>query len=232
MTEKLSEKRLKKIEELFRNPPPNSKTAEAKEFGVDLSLLIENMCLTPQERIDTLQSSVEFLERIKNQGELTENKSDSGFEKILQTLVTNKVDFIIIGEIACFVHGWKTITLKLEILCSNSKENLKKIVTALAHFTPRRRGFSKNSSFVWGEKILQNETNLMLETDIGSIDLLGEVAGIDSYEKVFANSLMLNSDVRVLSLNDLIKVKKAAGRPIDLLVLPELEMLRDALSKK
>ncbi|MDQ3089275.1 MAG: hypothetical protein M3Q78_11870 [Acidobacteriota bacterium] len=72
----------------------------------------------------------------------------------------------------------------------------------------------------------------MLETDIGSIDLLGEIAGIDSYDKVLANSLILNSDLRVLSLDDLINVKKIADRPIDLLVLPELEVLRDALSEE
>lgn len=232
MTEKLSERRLKKIKELFRNPPPNGKIAEAKEFGTDFALLIENLRLTPQERIDKLRSSMDFLERIKNQGELAEKKSESGFETILQALVKNKVDFIIVGEIACFVHGWKNIILKLEILYSRPKENLRKIVSALAHFKPRRRGFSKNSPFVWEEKVLQNETNLMLETDIGSIDLLGEVAGIDSYDKVLANSLILNSDVRVLSLDDLIKVKKAAGRPIDLLVLPELEALRDAFSEE
>ncbi len=72
----------------------------------------------------------------------------------------------------------------------------------------------------------------MLETDIGSIDLLGEIAGIDSYDKVLANSLILNSDLRVLSLDDLINVKKIADRPIDLLVLPELEVLRDTLSEE
>ncbi len=69
MTEKLSEKRLKKIEELFRNPPPNSKTAEAQEFGVDLSLLFRWLKLSPQERIEEARSRMIFLDEVKKQGE-------------------------------------------------------------------------------------------------------------------------------------------------------------------
>jgi hypothetical protein len=36
--------------ELITNPPAGSKLAEAKEFGVDLTLLVENLDMTPTER--------------------------------------------------------------------------------------------------------------------------------------------------------------------------------------
>lgn len=36
--------------ELITNPPPGSKLAEAKAYGVDLTLLVENLSLTPTER--------------------------------------------------------------------------------------------------------------------------------------------------------------------------------------
>ena len=111
---------------------------------------------------------------------------------------------------------------------------MQKIVSALANFKPRRRGFSKNFLFELEEKVLQNETDLMLETDNGSIDLIGKLAGIDSYRQVFTDSLKLKLfgyEVRVLSLDDLIKAKKAANRPKDLFVLPQLETLRETLLK-
>ena len=38
-------------EEHLRNPPPGSKAYEAKEFGVDMEELIENLKLTPAERL-------------------------------------------------------------------------------------------------------------------------------------------------------------------------------------
>ncbi len=41
--EKLSEERLKKIGELFRNPRSGSKIAAAKEFGIDLTLTFEQL---------------------------------------------------------------------------------------------------------------------------------------------------------------------------------------------
>ena len=74
MTEKLSEERLKKIEELFRNPPPNSKTAEAKEFGVDLSLLFRWLKLSPQERIEEARDRMILFEEVKKQGEIARIK--------------------------------------------------------------------------------------------------------------------------------------------------------------
>ena len=116
--ERLTEKRLEKIEELFRNPPPNSKIAEAREFGTDFTLLIENLRLTPQERIEKLQYSVKFLKSLKKQDKLKAEKSGKGFEAILLALLKNEVNFIIVGETACFVHGWENVFLKLEILYS------------------------------------------------------------------------------------------------------------------
>lgn len=74
MSEKLSRERLKKIEELFRNPPPNSKTARAKEFGVDLSLLFRWLKLSPQERIEQARERMIFLDEVKKQGEAARNK--------------------------------------------------------------------------------------------------------------------------------------------------------------
>ncbi len=74
MTEKRSQKRLKKIEELFRNPPSNSKTAEAREFGVDLSLLFRWIKLSPQERVEEARSKMIFLDEVKKQGEMARIK--------------------------------------------------------------------------------------------------------------------------------------------------------------
>lgn len=68
--EKLSENRLKKIEELFRNPPPNSKTAEAQAFGVDLFLLFRWMKLSPQERIEEARGRMILFEEVRKQGEI------------------------------------------------------------------------------------------------------------------------------------------------------------------
>lgn len=66
--EKLSKERLKKIEKLVLNPPPGSKVAAAKEFGIDLTLVLGQLRKTPQERLDDLQKTMRNLEEFSRQG--------------------------------------------------------------------------------------------------------------------------------------------------------------------
>jgi hypothetical protein len=73
MLDKLSEKRLDKIAEIFRNPPPDSKTRAAQDYGVDLSLLFRWLKLSPQERIEEARQRMIFLEEVKKQGEAKRN---------------------------------------------------------------------------------------------------------------------------------------------------------------
>lgn len=46
------------------NPRPGSKIEAAKEFGIDLTLVVSKLRKTPQERIDELQSGMEFLSEL------------------------------------------------------------------------------------------------------------------------------------------------------------------------
>ena len=127
----------------------------------------------------------------------------------------------------------KTITTKFEINYSEKDENLTKIVSALSRFNPRPRDFPNDLPYFFDERSLQNATNFTFETTIGDIDLLGEVAGVGTYSEVKKSSVIFElyeRDVQVLSIDALIDAKRAAGRTKDLLVLPELEALREALS--
>jgi len=53
------------IEEWLRNPPPGSKAAAARDFGIDLTLTIENLRLTPEERIRQLDALREAAREIR-----------------------------------------------------------------------------------------------------------------------------------------------------------------------
>jgi hypothetical protein len=64
-----------KVEEWLLNPPVGSKAAAAKEFGIDLTLLVRNLRLTPQERAEKLQSVMRFNYEIQKQGKLQREKS-------------------------------------------------------------------------------------------------------------------------------------------------------------
>ena len=51
--------------ELINNPPPGSKLAAATEYGVDLTLLVRRLELSPTERLEELQSAQEFIRQLR-----------------------------------------------------------------------------------------------------------------------------------------------------------------------
>ena len=52
-------------EEHLLNPPPSSAAARARDFGIDLTLLIQRLRLTPEERLDDLQKVMRDLEEAR-----------------------------------------------------------------------------------------------------------------------------------------------------------------------
>ena len=58
-------------EEFLRNPPPGSAAARARDFGVDLTLTIENLRLTPEQRIRQLDRLLDGINRLKATARLT-----------------------------------------------------------------------------------------------------------------------------------------------------------------
>ncbi len=154
-------------------------------------------------------------------------------ESAIHALMENEVEFVVVGGVAITAYGSAYITQDLDFCYSRASSNLKKIANALAPFNPRLRGFPKELPFVWDERTLLNGTNFTLDTDIGDIDLLGEVSGVGDYSALKKSSQKLKICgilVDVISIDDLINAKRAAGRTKDLLVLPELETLREMLN--
>ena len=148
----------------------------------------------------------------------------------IEAFARHEVEFIIVGGVAMNLHGSAHVTFDLDICYARHRANLKRIVAALSNYHPRLRGLPENLPFVWDEQTLQSGTNFTLTTDLGDIDLLGEVAGVGIYAEALAASVVVplyGIECRMLSLDSLIASKRAAGRTRDLLSLPELEALRE-----
>ncbi|MDQ1524803.1 MAG: hypothetical protein QOG00_2047 [Pyrinomonadaceae bacterium] len=155
-------------------------------------------------------------------------------EQTLRLLIEHQVEFVIVGGVAVSAHGSSYLTYDLDVAYARTRDNLKRLAEALAPHHPRPRDFPADLPFVWDEQTLQQGTNFTLTTDLGNLDLLGEVSGLGDYEDVRDQSVVMNLfnlSCRVLSLDALIVAKRAAGRPKDLLVLPELEALREIAAK-
>ncbi|MDT5261671.1 MAG: hypothetical protein QOC61_675 [Acidobacteriota bacterium] len=153
------------------------------------------------------------------------------FEKTLALLSDAGVRFVIIGGLAITIHGSSYVTFDLDICYARDDENLIRLARALHPVNPRLRGAPARLQFRFDEETLKHGLNFTLTTDVGDVDLIGEVAGVGDYHVAAATSMsveLFGGQYAVLTLDALIASKRAAGRPKDLQVLPELEALREA----
>ena len=152
------------------------------------------------------------------------------FRALLAALVEGQVEFIVVGGLAATAHGSARLTLDLDVVYRRTPENLRRIVSALAPHKPYLRGAPPGLPFQWEETTLQHGLNFTLTTSLGSIDLLGEITGGGRYDDLFPHGCvvtMFSLNCPTLSLQKLIEVKRAAGRPKDLEVIAELEAIEE-----
>lgn len=150
-------------------------------------------------------------------------------DPFLQKLLEHEVAFVVVGGVAAVTHGASIVTADLDLCYDPSAENRQRIVSALSSLRPYLRGAPAGLPFFWDERTLRDAPVLTLTTDAGDVDLLAELTGVGSFEAVQAQSETFDVSgvvVRVLSLDGLIAAKRAAGRPKDLFLLPELEAIR------
>ena len=152
------------------------------------------------------------------------------FPRLLTALSQAGVDFIVVGGVAATVHGSARLTQVLDIVYRRDPAALPRLVDALAPFAPYLRGAPRGLPFEWSERTLARGLNFTLTTDVGDIDLLGEIPGGGGYDALRHRSIeieLFGITCRCLDLETLIHTKRAAGRPRDLEAIAELVALRE-----
>jgi predicted nucleotidyltransferase len=152
------------------------------------------------------------------------------FAELLQVLANGGVEFIVIGGVAAAARGSARSTQDLDLVYSRSDENLRAMAACLAQHRPYLRGAPPGLPFRLDFDTLSAGLNFTLVTDLGWIDLFGEVAGGGRYEEILPHSTAIQVfgiSCYVADLEMLIRMKKAAGRPKDFETVAELELLRE-----
>lgn len=150
-------------------------------------------------------------------------------QRLLDALTAARVDFVIVGGVALVLRGSSRVTIDLDVCYARDRDNLRRLAGALAPFHPRLRGAPSDLPFLWDERTLASGLNFTLTTDLGDVDILGEIPGIGDYAKVATGSSDLSvgsTRVLVLDLDALERAKRAAGRAKDLLDLAEIAEIR------
>jgi hypothetical protein len=143
------------------------------------------------------------------------------------------VEAILIGGAAVILHGSAYVTQDVDFCCSREVKNLESLAKALNSVNPRFRveGIPEGMPTKVDARTFRNGEAFSFITDIGNLDVRFSVDGIGIYEKVaeLAENLQFGDrTIRMLSVDGIIQSKRAMGRPRDLLVLPELEMMRES----
>ena len=152
------------------------------------------------------------------------------FTRLLSVLVKGKVEFVIVGGVAATLHGSARLTMDLDVVYGRSKDNIRRLVAALAALHPYLRGAPKGLPFHFDSETVRAGLNFPLTTDAGPLDLLGDMAGGFTYEVLVKRSkfvTLFGLRCRVIDIDALIEAKLAAGRPKDLEVVAELEVIRE-----
>ena len=152
---------------------------------------------------------------------------------MLRVLVEHGVDFVVIGGIAGVARGSAYMTHDLDIAYARDHENLTRLAAALTELAARLRGAPPDIPFLLDAETLRQGAHFTFETLSGPLDILDRPDGSPAYEELKRRAgKPLDVDglpVFVASLDDLIAMKEATGRPRDQVVASELRQLADEL---
>jgi hypothetical protein len=152
---------------------------------------------------------------------------------ILRRLNAHGVRYVLIGGLAAKAHGSPTLTVDIDICYARDRDNLEKLAAVLGELGTVLRGAPRDLPFHPDRRTLERGDAFTLTTDYGDLDILGTPAGVSGFEELHANAEVADLDaglmVRIASLDDLIRMKRATGRPKDRVELEILGALRDEI---
>ncbi len=152
----------------------------------------------------------------------------------LRMLSDNGVRFVLIGGFAAAVRGSPMITGDLDICHARDEENRRSLAVALERLNARLRGVSEDVPLRLDAQTLGAGDHFTFTTDAGPLDCLGTPSGTDGFADLNASATDEDLDglvVRVASIEDLIRMKRAAARPQDLIAVEWLSAIRDELEE-
>ncbi len=147
---------------------------------------------------------------------------------LLAELARADIDCIVIGGTAAALHGSMLGTLGVDVVRKVAPAATQKLLPLLADLDAWFRFDLANRQLRPDHTHLDGKGALLFSTRLGPLDMLGQLNDGRDYQQLLPHTIEMTigvARVRVLDLPTLIEVKRAAGRPKDLLAVGHLAAL-------
>lgn len=145
------------------------------------------------------------------------------YKEMLQCLSAEDVKFLLVGAYAMAAHGYPRATMDIDLWVRPSPDNAAAVLRALRKFGAPLQGLSLSD-------LQKDDTVFQIGVAPRRIDILTGASGLH-FDEAFARSAPIEIEglqVRIPSIADLIRNKRASGRTKDLADAEALEALREA----
>jgi hypothetical protein len=145
------------------------------------------------------------------------------------------VAFIVVGGEAAVLQGAMIFTQDLDIVHQRTPENVARLLSWLLAHDAYNRSDLANRRLPPREDWLLGSGHVLLQTNLGKLDVLCELGEGESYEQLLPDTALVESEgapLRVLALPRLIATKARAGRPKDRAVMHVLIATLDEQRKR
>lgn len=169
---------------------------------------------------------------------MADNTAKTPFENVVELLALHGVEFIVIGGRAETLYGSARVTFDTDLCYRRTGSNLAGLAKVLKELRPTLRGAPADLPFRIDAESLALGCNFTFRTTEGDLDLLGfvePIGGFDELEKRAETMRIGDIDLKIIALDDLIRIKEHLGRPKDrdsLLHLQAIKRLRDSQANK
>lgn len=154
---------------------------------------------------------------------------------LLGALLDSGVDFVVIGGLAAQAHGSPLITEDLDICFDLDRANVERLAVVLERLSAIRRGMPSGVRAPLDARALRAGDVFTLRTIYGDLDLLARPDPLLDYQSLRSRATRFEFGGRavwIANLDDVIAMKRAAGRPKDLLAIEHLGALREELDRR
>lgn len=149
---------------------------------------------------------------------------------MLLALVDGGARFVLIGGLAASMRGSPVITGDLDICYARDPENLERLASVLRGLGATLRGVDDDVPFQLDARTLAAGDSFTFNTAHGALDCLGTPAGTAGFDDLDADATSEEvgaTTIRVCSLDALERMKRASGRPKDLVALEWIRATRE-----